>query len=150
MIHFCELLANMIFTCTICIMYKEILQKQKLSVTKSRLSILESLDGSGPITIDTLKKNIGNNIDVSTLYRSLKVMVDTGIIYQTDFREGVSYFEFQGDHHHHHIVCTECKQREIIDLCFGNQAADVARSKGYTITNHIFELFGLCKKCSTL
>ena len=128
-------------------MYIDLLKKHNLSVTQKRIGILNGLHGAGPVTIDTLKKKMDIDIDTSTLYRSLKIMVDKGLIYQTDFREGVSYFELQGDDHHHHIVCTQCKDRQSIKLCVQNEAADVAKEKGYTLTNHIFELFGLCKKC---
>jgi Fe2+ or Zn2+ uptake regulation protein len=128
-------------------MYKELLKEHKLSITQKRISILEALDtASEPVTIDDLKKSIGKDIDVSTLYRSLKTLVDVGIIYQTDFREGVSYFEFQKDHHHH-ITCTECKSRTSIDICIGDNFSRLAQKKGYTVTNHIFELFGLCTNC---
>lgn len=131
-------------------MYKDLLIKHKLSVTQKRILILKALDDANePITIDDLKKKIKEPINTSTLYRSLKSLVDVGIIYQTDFRSGVSYFEFQGDHHHHHIICTECKARTSIDMCITENFSDLAEKKGYTITNHIFELFGLCENCST-
>lgn len=130
-------------------MYTDLLRKHKLSVTQKRIAILEYLHAAKePITIETLKHNITEAIDTSTLYRSLKVLVDVGLVYQTDFREGVSYFEFQGDHHHHHITCTECKARTSIDLCMSDEISTLADTTGYTITNHIFELFGLCTNCS--
>jgi Fe2+ or Zn2+ uptake regulation protein len=131
-------------------MYRKLLKEKKISVTQKRIDILAMLNTANePLTIDMMKQKMSSAIDVSTLYRSLKVMVDVGIIYQTDFREGVSYFEFQGDHHHH-IVCTRCKSRSSIDACLNQEILDSANKTGYTITNHIFELFGLCKKCSTL
>lgn len=83
------------------------------------------------------------------MYRSLKKLVDAGIVYQTDFRDGVSYFELQGDNHHHHVVCTECKSRKSIDMCVNKNFNKVEKDTGYTITNHIFELFGLCENCSS-
>lgn len=129
-------------------MYTDILKKHNLSVTQKRISILSALDKSQkPITIETLKKNITGDINLSTIYRSLKSLVDCGVIYQTDFRDGVSYFEFQGSHHHHHVTCTECKSRTTIDFCMNSEFTKIGNSTGYTITNHIFELFGLCKKC---
>jgi len=132
-------------------MYKELLQKHNLSVTQKRIAILSALDQiNEPMTIDILKKNIKGAIDTSTLYRSLKNLVDVGIVYQTDFREGVSYFEFQGDNHHHHITCTNCKSRSSVQVCVEDNFSHAAEKTGYTITNHIFELFGLCKNCSQL
>ena len=128
--------------------YKKIIKEKGLSVTDKRISILETLDFmSKPITIELLKENVKIKMDTSTIYRSLKVLVDKGLVYQTDFRDGKSYFEFQGKNHHHHIVCTECKSRTLIDLCVNSGFGAVEEKTGYTVTNHIFELFGLCKKC---
>jgi Fur family transcriptional regulator, ferric uptake regulator len=75
---------------------------------------------------------------------------DLGIIRRIDFREGFERFEFQ-DHHHHHIVCTDCGQAEEFDLC---EVEDISAhalkmsKKFKVIKDHSLELFGLCNKCS--
>lgn len=130
-------------------MYKEIIKNKGLSITDKRISILKTLDSSRePMTIEMIKKELEVSMDTSTIYRSLKKLVDHGIIYQTDFRDGVSYFEFQGAEHHHHIICTKCKARKSIDICINTDLNLITKQTGYTITNHIFELFGLCENCS--
>lgn len=130
-------------------MYRDIIKNKGLSVTEKRISILQTLDtNTGPMTIEMIKEGLGVSMDTSTIYRSLKKLVDHGVVYQTDFRDGVSYFEFQGDHHHHHIICTQCKARESIDICIDHDFSNIQMKTGYTITNHIFELFGLCENCS--
>lgn len=127
---------------------EQLLRKNNLSVTKKRTLLLTVLKTSkSPMTIDEIKNEIGQSMDVSTIYRSLKKLVDVGIIYQTDFRDGVSYFEFQ-DEHHHHVICINCKKRSPIHVCATADLASLEDKTGYTITNHIFELFGLCKSCS--
>jgi len=129
-------------------MYEKLLKQHKLSVTQHRKTILKTLAGiNHPVTIDELSKKIQTGMNQTTLYRSLRALVDVGLIYQTDFHEGVSYYEFQGEHHHHHITCTKCKNRESVDLCFQKDIAKIADKKSFTITNHIFELFGVCKNC---
>ena len=130
-------------------MYTAYIKNKGLSVTKNRIELLRSLDAlNKPVTIDELRKTLGINMDTSTIYRSLKVLVDHGLVYQTDFREGVSYFEFHGDEHHHHLICTICKGREKINLCLEKKFPAIEKQKDFTITNHIFEIFGLCKNCS--
>jgi len=128
-------------------MYKELLKNNNLSITQKRIAILETLDSvCKPMTIEMIKNTITSDIDVSTIYRSLKTLVDAGIIYQTDFRDGASYFEFQKKHHHH-ITCTDCKATTSIDICVEKELVSITQKTGYTVTNHIFELFGLCKNC---
>ncbi|MCA9352195.1 transcriptional repressor [Patescibacteria group bacterium] len=129
-------------------MYNELLKTSGLSVTQQRLSILNALSNfNQPATIEQLAQTIDIHINTSTIYRSLRVLVDAGIVYQTDFRDGVSYFEFQEDHHHH-VVCTSCGKQERIDVCIGTHVPKIEKSTGYTITNHMLEFFGLCKNCS--
>lgn len=130
-------------------MYRKIIKEKGLSLTEKRVDILRTLDISKkPLTIDNLKKKLATKMDTSTIYRSLKVLVDSGLIYQTDFREGVSYFEFHRENeHHHHIICTACKKREVIDICMNKTFPALEKKMGYKITNHIFEIFGLCKNC---
>lgn len=129
------------------IMYRELIKEKGLSVTKQRIAILNALDlAKDPVTIEYLTRHVKMN--TSTIYRSLKVLVDFGLVYQTDFRDGVSYFEFHGKTHHHHIVCTQCKTRKSIDACMQNKFPKIESETGYTITNHMFEIFGLCKNCS--
>ena len=129
-------------------MYEEHIKKSGLSVTKNRIELLRGLDAvKKPITIDDLRNHLMIPMNTSTIYRSLKALVDHGLVYQTDFREGVSYFEFHGKNHHHHIICTVCKKREKIDLCLEKKFPTIQKEKDFIITTHIFELFGVCKNC---
>lgn len=128
--------------------YEKLLKDHGLSVTQKRVHLLSVLETSkDPMTIDEVKGKLGESMDTSTIYRSLKKLVDVGIIYQTDFRDGASYFEFQSEHHHH-IICTNCKKRAPIHFCVESDFKSLAGKTGFTITNHIFELFGLCEDCS--
>ncbi len=125
------------------------IKEKGLSLTKNRIDILGTLDvHKKPLTIDDIKKNLKIKMNTSTIYRSLKILVDSGLVYQTDFREGVSYFEFHGENeHHHHIICTTCKKRESINVCIDKIFPSLEKQTHYKITNHIFEIFGLCKTC---
>lgn len=131
-------------------MIESLLKQFNIQVTEQRKAILQVLVRSKkPMTIEDIKKKLIREINTSTLYRSLSCLVDAGLVYQTDFREGVAYFEFQEtDHHHHHIICTQCGKRDAIEICFSHEFPRVADQTGYRITNHIFEIFGVCKKCS--
>ena len=100
-------------------MFKEILKEKGLHVTKQRIAILEALKNiKKPATIDFINENIIGEIHHVTLYRSLATLVEFGLVYQTDFREGVAYFELQKDnYHHHHLVCTRCKEKKDFSYC---------------------------------
>lgn len=130
-------------------MYKYLIKDKGLSVTNKRIEILKTLDESTePLTIELLKGRLSISMNTSTIYRSLRVLVDSGLVYQTDFRDGASYFEFhKRGNHHHHIVCTSCREMMTINLCMEEKFSLIEKQTNYKINNHVFEIFGLCKKC---
>ena len=132
--------------------YRQTLTTYGLRVTKPRLSIIEELAmHKHPVSIDTLQHKLLASMELSTLYRSLSKMVEVGLVYRTDFRTGKAYFELHSpDHHHHHVVCTSCGVIEDIDGCLARDAVSkiTKRSKKFsTISSHMLEFFGKCKKC---
>ncbi len=129
-------------------MFEHILKEHNINVTQQRIKILLALEEhSRPVTIDELYQGLVNDMNKTTLYRSLEAMVHAGIIYQTDFHEGVSYFEFQKHKHHHHLVCVECKNKQEVDYCPQIPFEKIFSEKGFVVNNHIFEIFGTCKNC---
>ncbi|MFZ2593591.1 MAG: Fur family transcriptional regulator [Minisyncoccia bacterium] len=128
-----------------------ILSRAGLSVTKSRLAVLCVLmDTHGPCSIDSIEKKVGSQANYVTLYRVLKQLVEKGIVYQADFRQGKAFFEYQ-THHHHHVTCSGCGVREEVDSCISETVLKKARiesQKFKVITSHSLEFFGLCTKCA--
>ena len=129
-------------------MYKDILRSKKISVTENRIALLEALHKiHKPVTIDQLKPQLSVDMNVTTIYRSLRTLVDAGVVYQTHFHDGVAYFEFQHNHHHHHFVCTSCKDISPVNFCVAEKFAAFEKETGHKISNHMFELFGQCQDC---
>ena len=96
-----------------------ILETHNLKKTEGRITLLGILQNSStPLSIDQIKSKLSSNI--TTIYRTLEILVNKGIVYQTDFRDGKAYFELQ-DKHHHHVTCTKCGTREDIDICIAQE-----------------------------
>ncbi len=133
-------------------MMKEILQEHGVHVTKQRIAILETLKKLGtPVTIESLRDALDFQINQTTLYRSLALLVEKGIVYQADFRRGVAYYEFQGeDNHHHHLVCTSCGRSYELPFCPLGALEEISQEYQFSITSHHFEIFGLCIDCQKL
>jgi Fe2+ or Zn2+ uptake regulation protein len=127
-----------------------LLAQYGFKVTKQRLAVLTYLiDAHEPCSIESLSHAVPS-VNQVTLYRMLKQFVDVGLVYQTDFRSGKAYFEFQA-HHHHHIVCTSCGTQEAVETCLpASFVTGVAHgSKGFTkVLHHTLEFFGICKRCA--
>lgn len=134
--------------------FRELLKTYNLKATDERLFILEILkDVKKPQTApDILKKTKNLKMHETTLYRILSTFTKKGIIKQIDFKENVARYELlDNEDDHHHIVCTSCKKVTDFVGCDIDKTIKKALSQNKDfkkITNHSFELFGLCKNCA--
>lgn len=131
----------------------EHLSKHQLKNTQQRKDIIDAfLELQGQhLTIDQLleacrKTNPG--IGYATVYRTLKLLVEAGIAEERQFQSGQAQFELESEHHHDHLVCTQCNR--IIE--FENEKIEwlqeqVAKEFGFLLTNHKMILYGLCADC---
>ena len=89
-------------------------------------------------------------IGFTTVYRTLKLIVDSGIAEVVDFDDGVRRFERKlGREHHAHFICTKCnKNFEVFSKEIRNLNIKLTKEKGFIAQNHRFEIFGLCNHCS--
>lgn len=87
---------------------------------------------------------IDDKISISTVYRTVRLLEDAGIIERHDFREGRARYEQVPDEHHDHLIdlrtgkVTEFRSEEIEKL----QEA-VARKLGYKLVDHRLELYAV-------
>jgi Fur family ferric uptake transcriptional regulator len=83
-------------------------------------------------------------ISLSTVYRTLRLFEDAGIIARHDFREGRARYETTPDEHHDHLIdvrsgrVIEFRSAEIEAL-----QAEVARRLGYRLVDHRLELYAV-------
>ena len=87
---------------------------------------------------------IDDRISISTVYRTVKLFEDSGIIERHDFREGRARFEQIPDTHHDHLInlrtgeVSEFQSEEIERL-----QTEVARRLGYKLVDHRLELYAV-------
>jgi Fur family ferric uptake transcriptional regulator len=87
---------------------------------------------------------IDKNISISTVYRTVKLFEDSGIIERHDFREGRARYEQIPDSHHDHLInlrtgqVIEFQSEEIEKL-----QAEIARRLGYKLVDHRLELYAV-------
>lgn len=130
------------------------MEKSKLKNTHARTLILEFLKNKKkPVSIDDIYKHVEkDNINQSTVYRTVNSFLKENIINPIVISKDKLYVEFVNeDNHHHHIICTDCKKISDFNSCdVENIIKKVLKeNKEFNkITKHSFELFGLCKSCS--
>ncbi len=85
-----------------------------------------------------------DRISISTVYRTVKLFEDAGIIERHDFRDGRSRYEESPEEHHDHLIdaksgkVVEFKSDEIEKL-----QIEIARKLGYRLVDHRLELYGV-------
>ncbi len=93
-----------------------------------------------------------SEIGLATVYRSLELLSDLGILQKMEFGDGCSRYEVNttdpSAHHHHHLICTQCgKVIEFEDDLLENLEQDIANKSGFRILDHQVKFFGYCKEC---
>jgi Fur family ferric uptake transcriptional regulator len=84
------------------------------------------------------------NISLATVYRTVKLFEDSGIIERHDFRDGRSRYEELPEEHHDHLIdaksgmVVEFRSEEIEKL-----QVEIARKLGYRLVDHRLELYGV-------
>jgi Fur family ferric uptake transcriptional regulator len=91
----------------------------------------------------------GDNVGLSTVYRALQAMADTGEIDVLRSDAGEAAYRRCSDSHHHHLVCRTCGATvEVEGPAVEKWTRGVAEDHGYTAVSHTLEIFGLCARCS--
>lgn len=93
------------------------------------------------------KKN--PKIGYSTVYRTLKLIVDSGLASERRFGAGETLFEpVAEDEDHDHLICMKCGRIiEFENAKIEGLQKEVARSKDFEIREHRLVLYGYCSKC---
>jgi Fur family ferric uptake transcriptional regulator len=84
------------------------------------------------------------NISIATVYRTVRLFEEAGIIARLDFRDGRSRYEEATDHHHDHLIDMKTGQViEFVDEEIERLQALIAERLGYRLVDHRLELYGV-------
>lgn len=88
-------------------------------------------------------------IGFATVYRTLKLLSDSGLCREMALEDGVTRYERQQGHQHHdHLVCTKCgKVVEVVDQTIEEHQERLFKRHGFYPQRHRMELYGICKGC---
>lgn len=131
---------------------KEHAQRHGLKSSSRRDLILETLaECGGHVTAEELLRAVrarDPRVGAATVYRTLRILQDSGIVAERHFEGGATQFEVLGDHHHDHLICTQCKAIiEFEDDAIEREQQRVADQYGFELHSHRHELYGLCPRC---
>ncbi|WP_246482462.1 Fur family transcriptional regulator [Methylopila capsulata] len=88
--------------------------------------------------------DVDPRISISTVYRTVKLFEDAGIIAKVDFRDGRSRYEPIPDEHHDHLIDLRSgKVIEFRDEEIERLQAEIAKRLGYKLVDHRLELYAV-------
>lgn len=91
----------------------------------------------------------GVKVGLTTIYRTLQLLVDAGEVDTTRTRAGEQLFRRCGHSHHHHLVCRRCgKTAEVRGAAVERWAEQVATDHGFVDVDHTVEIVGTCGDCA--
>ena len=98
--------------------------------------------------VDELHKRVSlidDKISIATVYRTVKLFEESGIIERHDFREGKSRYEPSTEEHHDHLIDINSGEIvEFVDREIEQLQEKVAKKLGYKLVDHKLELY--CSK----
>jgi len=135
------------------VMYREVLALRGMRVTPQRLMILQVIDeGRGHLTADQIGDRIRArfpSIHQGTIYRTLEVLREAGLVSETHLGDRSAVYELVGSHPHHHLVCDNCgRVIEVGDAMLEPLRAELLNHFGFHARTEHFAIFGLCADCA--
>ena len=129
------------------------LSRQQLKQTRQRRIVVSHfLKMSKHVDAEDLYRKVrseGHKIGLATIYRTLNLLKDTGLVDQHSFSDGRAVFEIsRPGTHHDHLVCIGCGRiDEFENLEIEELQNKIAIERGYSLSSHRLELYGKCGVC---
>ncbi|MFC6446229.1 Fur family transcriptional regulator [Shinella zoogloeoides] len=127
---------------------EELCVERGMRMTEQRRVIARVLEASAdhPDVEELYRRSsaVDARISISTVYRTVKLFEDAGIIERHDFRDGRSRYETVPDEHHDHLI--DLKNGQVIEFHSPEIEAlqeRIAREHGFKLVDHRLELYGI-------
>ena len=128
------------------------LRKQGYRLTPQRAMILLVIENSNHhISAEDIYTRVADKypkVNISTVYRTLELLKQLGMVYEIDLGEGRIRYHPEGKGHHHHLVCQKCGAIIDIDESTLARLKDVLLGRyGFSAQLRHVAFFGLCEHC---
>jgi Fur family ferric uptake transcriptional regulator len=134
-------------------LFSDFLQGQGLHLTSQRREVLDAFwEADHHMSVEQLMAELRarrSTVGQTTVYRTLKLLVECGLAEEHKFDATVSVFE-KVTGHHEHLICTLCQQiQEFEHEELERLKETIARSYGFKLLRHTLHLYGVCAACQT-
>jgi len=114
-------------------------------------SVLAELDDfRSAQDLHAMLRQRGDGIGLTTVYRALQAMSDSGEVDVLRTADGESVYRRCSSGHHHHLVCRSCGRAVEVDgPAVERWATRVAADHGFVDVTHTLEVYGTCTSCAS-
>jgi Fur family transcriptional regulator, ferric uptake regulator len=128
-----------------------------LRPTAARTAVIRSLAAAdGPRSAAELYEHLDGAVPLSSLYRSLAVLEEAGILDPHHGARGLTRYELAEwlSGHHHHLVCVVCgavddiRLPDRVEAALEGLVAEVTDSAAFAAAGHSLEIEGRCRRCA--
>ncbi|TXH81375.1 MAG: transcriptional repressor [Rhizobium sp.] len=127
---------------------EELCAERGMRMTEQRRVIARIIENSGdhPDVEELYRRSVqvDAKISISTVYRTVKLFEDAGLLARHDFRDGRSRYETVPEEHHDHLI--DLKSGVVIEFHSPEIEAlqeRIAREHGFKLVDHRLELYGI-------
>jgi Fur family ferric uptake transcriptional regulator len=128
--------------------------KKGLRSTDQRRLIVETFFHSpNHVSIEELLAQVRAHdakVGYATVYRTLKLLAESGIAFERRFGDGLTRYELADDEaHHDHLICVDCGRiTEFEEPEIELLQEKVAQRYGFELRSHKHEMYGICPDCA--
>ena len=121
-----------------------------IRMTRQRRAILSAFqEARRPLSPGEIKSRASSDvgcINLATVYRNLKAMVESGDLVIVEVLGQPDRYELSGLAHHHHFLCVHCDRLYDVPGCPGSFRNLAPR--GFKLEGHELWLTGICESCA--
>ena len=111
-------------------------------------TLLNSKKHPSAETIYEEVKQVYPTLSMSTVYNTLHVLRDLNLVNELAFNDNTRYDP--NTEIHVNLVCERCRKiSDLEDLELKEFSKRVSKKKGFTVTGHRLDFYGLCRDCMT-
>jgi Fur family transcriptional regulator, ferric uptake regulator len=135
-------------------LFRRYLREQGLPVTPQREAVADAVfTSTGHLSVEDIERDLrrnGERIGKATIYRTMEILVRSGLVVEHDFGEPFKRYEhlFGQTPVHEHLICVTC--HDVVEF----QSPEVvhvqeatARAHGFIPIRHRLKVYGLCSSC---
>ncbi|MDX2193604.1 MAG: Fur family transcriptional regulator [Gemmatimonadales bacterium] len=134
--------------------FRRYLRDHRLPVTTQREQVAQIVFlADEHLSVEGIEKRLrerGARVGTATVYRTLEVLIESGLVRAHDFGEGFKRYEPMTEQAgtHEHLICVRCgKVVEFQHERLERVLPIIADEQGFTLQRHKVELYGLCRDC---